>query len=221
MTEDEAERWVLENFGCAKRDKVARFIELLREEMGRQNLIAEQTAGIIWNRHVVDSAQLLSLAPAPPTRWLDVGPGAGFPAIIIAILSSHHVTAVEPRGRRVEFLRHCAAELELSMVIDKSHVEMSRYPPFDVISARAVADPSQIFAMTAHLRHATTRYILPRGDSAYSDEKTLKPADMVFHVEQSISRTSAGILIAEGVGPSCHVSLSQIRRAGSVKRPQR
>ena len=67
--------------------KLAAFVELVKAEAERQNLISRSTLSSIWARHVVDSAQLASLA-GPEGGWLDVGTGAGFPGLVIAILRS-------------------------------------------------------------------------------------------------------------------------------------
>ncbi|MEP6012572.1 MAG: RsmG family class I SAM-dependent methyltransferase, partial [Parasphingorhabdus sp.] len=82
MTEDEAQAWIRANFDVSREtwERLELFITLLCEEMLLQNLISKSSADLMWSRHVVDSAQLLLLAPKPEGEmiWLDLGTGAGF-----------------------------------------------------------------------------------------------------------------------------------------------
>lgn len=69
-------------------EKLDGYVQILLSEMDQQNLIAESTRDHVWARHIADSAQLLTLADsAGEGLWIDLGSGAGLPAIVIAILS--------------------------------------------------------------------------------------------------------------------------------------
>ncbi len=108
MTEEEAQAWLRAEYDVSREtwQQLETFSALLRDEMQRQNLISKASADSLWSRHIVDSAQLLRYAPTPePGKvWLDLGTGAGFPGIIIAILTPYRVQMVESRKRRAEFL---------------------------------------------------------------------------------------------------------------------
>ena len=91
MTEDEARAWIQERWDVSRETGLARFVDLLREEAGRQNLIAPSTLDHIWARHIVDSAQLIPAARAASGSWLDIGSGAGLPGLVLAILRDEPV----------------------------------------------------------------------------------------------------------------------------------
>ena len=78
----------------------------------RQNLIAPQQRSDLWNRHILDGAQL-SAWPDGEGSWCDIGSGAGLPGLVIAILGGRPMTLIEPRRLRADFLRRAVAELGL------------------------------------------------------------------------------------------------------------
>lgn len=200
MTEEDAIIWCRERFGETKLAVLDRFRSLLLEENERQNLISPSSRDTIWNRHLVDSAQLLHHSTARPQTWFDIGSGPGLPGLVVAILSGVYVTLVEPRARRVAFLESSAAKLGLTNVtVVKSKAE-GAVGRADIVTARAVADIPALVTMTGHLRHSRTRLILPRGKNGGSEVKAL-PAKWrgMFHVEQSVTDPASVIVIADGV----------------------
>lgn len=180
-------------------DKLARYEALVRAESGRQNLVARSTLDNFAVRHVQDAAQLLALAPAGHA-WCDIGSGAGLPGMVIAILNGDPMTLVEPRRLRAEFLRAVVADLDLDNVTVVEGKAEQVGGRFDVITARAVAETGKLFAMTLHLAHPDTRWILPKGRSA---KKELEAAMMSwqgeFRLVPSATSDEAHILVAERV----------------------
>ncbi|MBW6528019.1 16S rRNA (guanine(527)-N(7))-methyltransferase RsmG [Sphingomonas sp. RHCKR7] len=200
MTEEEARDWVVGRFGKAAARRLDRFGALVIAENERQNLIAPATAARMWSRHLLDSAQLLTLANRPGD-WLDIGTGAGFPGMVIAALSDRAVTMVEPRGRRVDFLETAVEELALdNATILRGRAETLPPHRYDVISARAVAALEELLTMTRQLRGADTRLILPRGRGAATEIELARSRwQGTFHVEHSVTDPESLIVIADGV----------------------
>ena len=67
-------------------DRLKTYESLLRQWQKAVNLVASGTLDAVWHRHFADSAQLLALAPPGPRHWIDLGSGAGFPGLVVAIL---------------------------------------------------------------------------------------------------------------------------------------
>ena len=183
-------------------EKLRAYLAFLIEQNETQNLISRTTVQDAWTRHIIDSAQLVAHAASGRSRWLDVGSGAGLPGIVLAILLDSPITLVEPRRLRVDFLHHCVSELGLrNAEIVPARVEKID-GQFDVITARAVASTSQLFASASHLAHQGTRWILPKGRSG---AKELAEAQASwqgrFSLKASVTADDAMILVADGVAP--------------------
>jgi 16S rRNA (guanine527-N7)-methyltransferase len=200
VTEEDARYWVVTHFGEPAARRLDQFGALVIAENSRQNLIAPATVAQTWSRHLLDSAQLLALSEGSG-EWLDIGSGAGFPGMVIALLSDRHVTLVEPRARRVNFLIAAADELGLRHVrVVKGRVESLPAHRFSVISARAVASLEDLLAMTRHLRDARTRLVLPRGRGGGAEIDLARARwQGMFHVEHSLTDPASLIVIADGV----------------------
>ncbi len=76
-------------------DRLATYEQLLRQWQTKINLVAASTLDAIWHRHFADSAQLLPLAPQAQT-WIDLGSGAGFPGLVVAMMLAETVDAGVP-----------------------------------------------------------------------------------------------------------------------------
>ena len=138
MDEPEA-RAALERMFDVPRETMARldlFDDLLREANETQNLVAARSLDTLWQRHFLDSAQLLRFAPNREASWVDLGSGAGFPGLVVALLHKGPVTLIEERRLRIEFLRRAADALDLTVEIIAPKVERVEPRPFDVRCGR-------------------------------------------------------------------------------------
>ena len=203
MTEEEAKAWLLETRGVSREtfDKLDAFRALVLEESQRQNLISAASADQMWARHVVDSAQLIPLAGANKGPWLDLGTGAGFPGIVVAILEARPVILVESRRKRADFLKSAADALDLkNVILHGGRLELLSDRPASVISARAFAPlPKLLEAAFRYSRNGTV-WVLPKGRSAREELESIAHSwQGVFHVEQSITDVDAAIIVARDV----------------------
>ena len=129
-----------------KRD-LESFAALLLKWNAVQNLVSRETEKAVWERHIVDSLQLLPLIERPlaGVKLLDIGSGGGLPAIPLAIALKGHgtqSTLVEPIQKKVSFLRTAIRALALPATVVAGRVEEvdSRETQVDVITSRALAD---------------------------------------------------------------------------------
>ena len=166
-----------------------RYADLLRAEAAKQNLISNSTLESLWERHILDSAQLVKFAPAKAASWLDIGAGAGLPGLVIAMLVSGPVLLVEPRRLRAEFLERTIADLGLRQRVTVAATKVEKaVGRFDVITARAVADLDKLLRISTHLSTRKSLWVLPKGRSAESE---LAAARRNWHCDADIvpSRT--------------------------------
>jgi len=180
-------------------EKLEAFAALLREENARQNLISASTLDHLWDRHILDSAQLVRFEPRAGASWADIGSGAGLPGIVVTCLVSGPVTLIEPRRLRAEFLHRVVESLNLNASVIATKVERAE-GQLDVITARAVADLSKLLEISAHLSTTNTVWALPKGRRAHEELSEAQRAwQGVFHVEQSVTDPDSQIVVATGV----------------------
>ena len=175
------------------------YAALLREEAKRQNLVSAATLDSLWDRHILDSAQLVRFEPHRGSSWVDIGSGAGLPGIVIACLVAGPVRLIEPRRLRAEFLHKVRESLALDIDVTATKVERAQ-GEYEVITARAVANLTQLLEISAHLSTRKTVWALPKGRRA---ERELAEAQRTwqgaFHVEQSVTDAESFIVVATGV----------------------
>jgi 16S rRNA (guanine527-N7)-methyltransferase len=181
-------------------DRIQSYVRLLTAANEEQNLIAASTLGQIWERHILDSAQLVRFEPKEGASWVDVGSGAGLPGIVIACLVEGPVTLVEPRRLRADFLKEVTSELGLGATIEQARIERIS-GKFDAITGRAVAALPRFLALCDHLSTRKTVWVLPKGKSAQSELAEARRAwQGVFHVERSATDAEAQIIVGTEVG---------------------
>lgn len=180
-------------------DKLREYLSLLLSENDNQNLIARSTVEDAWERHILDSAQLVPLLEED-AQTADIGTGAGLPGIVLAILTDQPITLIEPRRLRVEFLERVRSALGLTNLSLLKAKAQSATGQFDVMTARAVAHAGEIFGITRHLAHKRTTYLLMKGRKAQSELDEVRAAwQGDFELVASKTDPDAGIIVARNI----------------------
>jgi 16S rRNA (guanine527-N7)-methyltransferase len=180
-------------------EKLTAYAALLKEENKRQNLVSSLTLDSLWDRHILDSAQLVRFEPHAGASWVDVGSGAGLPGIVVAALIGGSITLIEPRRLRAEFLHKLCESLSLRASVFAGKAERAE-GKFDVITARAVAKLTQLLKISAHLSTRKTVWALPKGRSAQAELAEAQQSwQGVFHVKQSVTDDESRIIVGTGV----------------------
>ena len=162
---------------CASREAIlgiGLYFDLLKNWQGHINLIGSQSLPVIWRRHFWDSAQLLDRLPPKSSYICDIGSGAGFPGLVLALLAPHiHLTLIESDKRKAAFLREAiiATQMENRVSVINKRVENVKGSdfagPVDVITARALAPLSKLLPLAMHIidanRSVFPAYELPLG----------------------------------------------------------
>ena len=180
-------------------EKLQAYVALLREESSRQNLVSASTLDHIWDRHILDSAQLLRFEPRPGASWLDIGSGAGLPGIVIACLAQGPVTLTEPRRLRAEFLHKAVESLNLNASVACSKAERLE-GQYEVITGRAVTSLARFLEISAHLSTRNTVWALPKGRNAQGELAEARRAwQGSFQLERSVTGEDSWIVVGTGV----------------------
>lgn len=201
-SEDAAREYIAGISGVGSLDRLELLGARLKEENSRQNLVASGSLENTWVRHFADSAQLLSFVPRETKgKWLDLGSGAGFPGLVLAILRPDmDFVLVESRKLRVDWLERMRAELQLENCrIEGARLELVETLDAAAISARAFAPLAKLLRLSARFSTADTYWVLPKGRSAAQEVQELpKRESEMFHVEHSRTDPEAGIIVGRG-----------------------
>ena len=171
------------------------------------NLISPNSVSDIWDRHIVDSAQIFQIAPSNWTNWVDLGSGGGLPALVIAILDQDRrpITLVESDQRKCLFLNTAKRELDLSLLVVNERIEQTELDNFDVLSARALASLPDLLGYALQYLNPEGTAILPKG-ARCNEELDQARTDWQFDVTSHPSLTNTESRILE---------VSRIRRRES------
>jgi len=146
-----------------------RFASLLNEWNQIHNLTGAKSIDAIYV-NIVDSLYPLTFIKKPNTL-LDVGTGAGFPGLVLAIaLPDTKVVLAEPLKKRVSFLKYAAIDLGLSNVrVEAKRVETVEHDAFDLISSRAVTNTKLLLDLTSKVSDAHTEYLFYKGSRVFDE----------------------------------------------------
>jgi 16S rRNA (guanine527-N7)-methyltransferase len=177
-------------------NKLALLAAELRRWQAIKNLVSPATLDEVWSRHIADSLQLADLAPEART-WLDLGSGAGFPGLVIALAIAGRpgaqVHLVESNGRKCAFLRHAARATGAPVKVHEARIEAVAAGfagKVDVVTARALAPLPQLLAWSQELLKSGAVGVFPKGRDARA-ELTEAEKSWRFNAELLPSRTDS------------------------------
>lgn len=154
------------------------------------NLVQGRALEHFWERHALDSHQITKLIPSSAKTVLDMGSGAGFPGIAVAIAfkgrEDAHVTLVDSVGKKATFLRTVIRELGLPAKASSERVEALDLKPVDVITARAFAPLPRLLDYAASFWKDDTLAILLKGRQAESE---IEEARQAYEFEADLSES--------------------------------
>ncbi len=198
-------------------EKLIIYQKLLEKWQPKINLVSPNTMTQIWSRHFADSLQLLEIAPDAKI-WADIGTGAGFPGLVLAIAMQSHDSNVhlfESNGKKCAFLREviretgCRAtvhdgrvEHKLNEFNEKSNVKL------DVITARALAPLSQLIIYAEQLLISGTRSLFLKGQDV---ELELRDASLIWDFSSHLYKSQID-------SRGCVVEISHLSKRKAIER---
>lgn len=129
--------------------RLTEYADILRHWQKSVNLVGEVTLTDLWRRHMLDSAQLIPHMPENTREIVDLGSGAGFPGLVLAIMLDRPVHLVEATGKKAAFLREAARITGAPATVHNCRIEALEPWPVDLITARALAPMEKLLSYAA------------------------------------------------------------------------
>jgi 16S rRNA (guanine527-N7)-methyltransferase len=182
------------------------YVGLLKKWQKNINLVSKDSLFDVWRRHVLDSAQLSSLIDPQTSEIVDIGAGAGFPGMVLAIINDTKDTKVhliESNERKCAFLREVNLATKASVVIHNKRAEKVQGLSVDLVVSRAVASVEKLLQYADPLLKKKGQCLFLKGKK-WKDELTQAKIKWIIKatVIQSVSDSSGKILKLEEISPS-------------------
>jgi 16S rRNA (guanine527-N7)-methyltransferase len=177
------------------------FVDILTDWNARHNLVSAQSLEDVWNRHILDSMQLFDLIPAQARSLVDLGSGAGFPGLILAILlqetqPAFRVVLYEATRKKCEFLEAAAARTGVKVQVRNARIEEAKREAFDVVTARALAPLDKLLCYAHAFQGPHTLNLFLKGQSVGA-ELTLAHKSWKMALTRYPSRSDpSGVILA-------------------------
>lgn len=171
------------------------------------NLIAPGTVDALWDRHIVDSAQIFRFSPTGARHWVDIGSGGGFPGLVVSVLAKQHApsmttTLIESDQRKAVFLRSVIRDLDLHCAVIADRIEQAPAVKADIASARALASLSAIIPLLYRHLDQGGAALLHKG-KRFREEIADARKSWSFDLEDhpSLTDPDARLLAIHGISP--------------------
>ena len=182
-------------------DRLRIFESLVKKWTKAINLVSKGDSNKIWERHILDSAQIYPYLPKSPAIYSDFGSGGGFPSIVLAALlyeedPNIEIHLIESDGRKAAFLRTALRELKIPGMVWGKRVQEVKLSPARVVSARAVAPLADLLSMAQPLINKETICFFPKGVNWKKEVEDARK-HWSFDLKAINSRTQSDAIILE------------------------
>ncbi len=176
-------------------DQFQEYLVLLKKWQLRINLVGDSTLEHAWQRHILDSAQIASFYPQNTKHVLDVGSGAGFPGLVLAIMGGVRVDLVESDQRKATFLSTVVRSLGLPATVHNQRIESMPNLTPDVITARALAPVPKLLKLIHNQLTPNNVCLFLKGVSVEEELTDLQSSpNMIYTTHPSISQPNGVVL---------------------------
>ena len=187
------------NFKDESIEKLKKFVELVLIENKNHNLIAKSTEATIWDRHILDSAQLVKFIDFNALSLADLGSGAGFPGLVIEIFNTNkdfHVKLYEKSSVKRKFLINVIKKLELNAEIFGD--VRDEVLDTDIIVCRAFRKLDRVIQVSREIAKKPHKLMILKGQNAQEEiNKTFKTKKYSYKLVNSITNAKSKIILID------------------------
>ena len=175
------------------------FVDELLKANKKHNFISKSTENVIWHRHILDSAQLVKFIDFSKGSLSDLGSGAGFPGLIIALFNKNedfHVKLYEKSPVKRAFLRAVSNRLSIKVeILDNVYND---FIDTDYIVSRAFKKLEEIIQVSREIAKKSHKLIVLKGQNAQEVLiKAFKKEKYAYKLEQSMTNKDSKIIIVD------------------------
>ena len=182
------------------------YVGLLTEWNARHNLVSKASLEDVWRRHVWDSAQLIRFIPESAQSLVDLGSGAGFPGLVLAVMlrdrPRFRTVLYESIAKKCRFLEAAANRMQIPVEVRNARMEEARPEAFDIVTARACAPLVRLLTYARPFQAAETRNLFLKGqnvEAELTEARTSWTLNAVRH--ESLTDPSGVILEIRDIAP--------------------
>lgn len=183
--------------------KLKEYVELLLRWNQKINLIGKSTESDIWNRHILDSAQLMNLLTENNLNQfncVDIGTGAGLPGVVLSILGVKNITLVEKSPLKCNFLKEAKKVSENHIEIINDTIENISDRKFDIMFSRALADLNRLLGYSIKLLKTDGKCIFLKGRKLKEELVMAKKLyDFEYTMKKSLTSDEGTVILIKNV----------------------
>lgn len=178
-----------------EKEKLQNYVNFLLEYNEKINLIGKSTIEDIWNRHIVDSFQIMKLIENKNIKLADLGSGAGLPGIVLSICGVKEVHLFEKSPRKCEFLEKAKKFSDNKIIIHNVDISVIKDKTYDVIVSRALGNLNLLLNLSLNLKKDGTKCIFLKGKKVFEElEEAKKVWDIEYKLVESITSSEGKIV---------------------------
>ncbi len=207
MTEEDAKKQIetLCDVSRETMDRLQVYADLLERWNSKINLVSKSTLSEKWQRHFLDSAQIWPHIPKEVKNLVDVGSGAGFAGLVLAIIGAEKrpnltFTLIESDARKCAFMRNVAREVRISVNVQTARIESVADRNADIMTARALAPVVQLLSYSQNILTSTGVCLFLKGDACGTEvEQARESWDFNAIETASLTHPTGKILTLSGI----------------------
>lgn len=171
------------------------FVAALLQENQKFNFIGKSTVDDVWNRHILDSAQLMKFINNKNHKFADLGSGAGFPGVVMSILGVREIHLIEKSFRKADFLRRSRVFSAQKIFVQQMMLEEMNPVEFDCIVSRALAPLPKLLEYTKKFLKKDGYCLFLKGKNLPLEITSAKGSfDFDYELHPSLTSSESGII---------------------------
>lgn len=176
-------------------EQLKKYVDFLLKYNEKINLIGKSTIDDIWNRHIIDSLQVIKLIENKNVKLADLGSGAGLPGIVLSIAGIKEVHLFEKSPRKCEFLEQAKQFSKNQIIVHNIDINTFKDNSFNIITSRALGSLDLLLKFSQNLKNNDTKCIFLKGKKVFEElEEAKKYWKMEYNLVDSLTSNEGKIV---------------------------